>query len=75
MHPGLCAGIDPDMKMKQVRVDGRRYVPCPWKPHRGAIMSGPPDWHAALFTPLPLKVVHETPALSGTALFAVKGLV
>jgi hypothetical protein len=75
MHPRLCAGIDPDMKMKQVRVDRRRYVPCIWKPHSGAIVSGPPDRHTALFTSSPLKVVHETPALSGTALFAVKGLI
>ncbi|WP_371932981.1 hypothetical protein [Bradyrhizobium sp. CCGUVB23] len=75
MHPGLCAGIDPNMEMKQVRVDRRRYVTCLWMPPNGAIVSSPPDRHTALFTPAPLKVVRETPALSVTALFAVEDLV
>lgn len=75
MHPRLCAGIDPDMKMKQMRVDWRRYVTCLWMPQNGAIMRSSPDRHTAPFMPSLLKVVHETSALSVTALYAIEGLI
>ena len=72
VHLGVGLSIDPDMKMKQMRVDRRHHLPSHRVAKHSAIVSGRPDRNAAALATTSIEVGQEAITLSFAALLAVE---
>ena len=75
MHSLLGAGVDADVQMKQVGVDGWRQVSCLRVPEKYAVMGSAPDRHPATFTAQPPEIVLKPLTLLAPPVFTFENAV
>jgi len=72
MHLWFGLGVDANVQVKQMRVDGRGHVSCLWVSEKYAIMRSAPDRHPATFTAKPREIVLKALTLLAPSVLVIE---